>query len=137
MIEEARDREVYDRLIVHDLNVPMLQIEDSSADLVVALGFCEFLAEPELLLGEISRILAVGGELFLSFQEHWPDRPAEAPRTSRSGSVVHKAYTMQEVSEMLEVQPFSVEKLVSETGYVSRSGFACPYVFVHAVRESG
>jgi predicted TPR repeat methyltransferase len=137
MIEEARIREVYDRLIVHDLNVPLVQIEDSSADLVVALGFCEFLAEPELLLGEISRVLSVGGELFLSFQEFWPDRPTAAPRTTRSGSVLHKAYTVLEVSEMLEVQPLSTKKLVSETGYVSGSGFACPYVFVHAVREPG
>jgi predicted TPR repeat methyltransferase len=137
MIEEARIREVYDRLIVHDLNAPLVQIEDSSADLVVALGFCEFLSEPELLLGEISRTLAVGGVLLLSFQEYWPDRPAEAPRTTRSGSVLHKAYTSLEVSEMLKAQPYSVKKLVSETGYVSGSGFACPYVFVCAVRQSG
>ena len=137
MIDRARARGIYDRLIVHDLDEPLEQLDDASAELVVALGFCEFLADTERLLDDVARILSVRGELLISFQEHRPDQPGQAPRTSRSGSIVHHACTAAEVSELITNTPLAIRTLHSETGYVSASGFHCPYLLVHALRQPG
>jgi len=136
MIIEARGSGAYDELFVHDLNLPVPQVEDASVQLGVALGFVEFLSEPSAFLAEASRVLAPGGTLVMSFQEFWPERADLAPRSTRSGAVQHHAYSATEITAMVQSQPFSLRSVESTTGYVSGAGFACPYVMVCATREA-
>ena len=137
MIAEARGSGAYNELYVHDLNLPVSQIADASVEFVVALGFAEFLSEPAAFLAEAARVLAPGGTLLVSFQEYWPERATLAPRSTRSGVVTHHAYSVTEVAALVLSQPFSLQSTESTTGYVSGSGFACPYVMVRATRETG
>jgi len=136
MVNEARASGAYDELFVHDLNSPISQIRDTSVQLAVALGFSEFLAEPAAFLAEAARVLVPGGTLVISFQEFRPERAALAPRSTRNGVVMHRAYSVSEVEALLLSQPFTLHSIESTTGYVSASGFACPYVMVRAVREA-
>jgi predicted TPR repeat methyltransferase len=137
MVAEARGSGAYDDLFVHDLNLPVPQIRDASVQLAVALGFAEFLNDPALFIAEAARVLAPGGTLLISFQEFWPEREVLAPRYTRSGVVPHNAYSAPEVAAMLKLQPFSLESLESTTGYVSGTGFACPYLMARATRQAG
>jgi len=133
MIEKAIHRGVYDQTYVHDLDTE-LDFQDDSFDLVTALGFMEFLIDPVKTLSEINRILKPGAVALISFQEFWPDKPDLAPRTTRSNDeVFHHAYSYDEVISMMSVSGLILESAESETGYTSRSGFACPYVFCKVV----
>lgn len=136
MVEQARRSGQYDELFVHDLNLPFPQMHDASVQLVVALGFAEFLTEPAAFLSETARVLAPGGTLLISFQEYWPEREALAPRSTRSGVVTHHAQTQAEVAALIRSQPFALEFTESIVGYVSGSGFACPYVMARARRQA-
>jgi predicted TPR repeat methyltransferase len=136
MVTEARRSNMYDELFVHDLNLPVPQIDDASVQLVVALGFAEFLTDPASFLAEAARVLAPAGTLVMSFQEHWPEREGLAPRTTRSGVVTHHAYTAAEVAALVRSQRLCLQSIESVTGYVSGSGFACPYLMVRATREA-
>jgi len=127
-------RHCYDLLQVADLNALLPMISDRSHDLVVALGMIEFVADPVALLRDVARVLERGGRLLASFQEHWPERPEDAPRETHSGEVVHHAYSMEEISSMLVESGLEAQHRESLIGYVSGTGFACPYVFVTATR---
>jgi len=135
MIREAKLSAAYDELALHDLNSALPSVGTASIQLAVALGFAEFLDDPRSFLSETARLLAPGGTLLISFQEFWPDRPRLAPRTTRTGVVLHHAYSLAEVSALLHEQPFIVNRFESVTGYVS-AGFAYPYILASAVRRS-
>ena len=132
MVAVARAGGGYNELHVADLNLLFEPHITGTFELAVALGFAEFLSNPRQLLREIGRIVVPGGVLLISFQEHWQDRPSLAPRVTRSGVVEHRAYTMPEVRNMLCEAGFATHQIESRTGYVSRSGFACPYLFAFA-----
>jgi predicted TPR repeat methyltransferase len=134
MLERARDLGVYDAIVRHDLNGPLPWIGPRSLDLVVALGFSEFLDHPADLVAEAARILVPGGVLLISFQQHRPDAPERAPRVTSGGGIRHHAYTLGEVRTMLEEAGLTVDLIEAMTGYVSRSGFVHPYLMVVASR---
>jgi len=137
MIKYAQAANVYDELLVRDLNSPFPEVATASIQLAVALGFSEFLDEPSLFLAETSRVLEPGGTLLISFQEHWPDKAALAPRSTRSGVVAHHAYSILEVEAFIRSHSLELESIESITGYVSGSGFACPYVVARAKKPHG
>ena len=132
MIELAEKKNIYDQLIVQDLNFSLSAIQLETVDLMVGFGFSEFLEQPIKLLQNLSELLSLEGRVFLSFQEYWPDNATLAPRTTHSGKVTHHAYSKSEVLEMFLKAGFSVNKIESVVGYVSNSGFKCPYLFVDA-----
>lgn len=131
MIELADERDCYDVTLVHDLNTE-LKLEENDADLVVALGFMEFVRDPVQTLREIRRLLTPGGPAYISFQEYRPETPELAPRTTRSGDVIHHAYTLGETHQMITDASMLVVNSSCEIGYTSGSGFSCPYVFCTA-----
>lgn len=135
MIEQARSSLAYDVAHVHDLNLPIPQIENASIDLAMALGFAEFLEHPEHLLAEVERVLTPGGSLVMSFQEFWPAQPTLAPRFTHSGTVKHHAHTPDEVRALFHSHGLDVTSVEPLIGYVSGSGFACPYLMVHAKKR--
>ena len=128
MIKLADKRGCYGEVLVRDLN-EALAFSDDSFDLVVALGFMEFLEDPISTLKEVNRVLKPGGTALVSFQEHWLDKPELAPRTTRSGVVSHHAYTIEESIDLLKTSGMEVISAISEIGYTSSAGFSCPYVF--------
>ncbi|HSH78912.1 MAG TPA: methyltransferase domain-containing protein [Herpetosiphonaceae bacterium] len=134
MVAIARTKQLYDHLYVHNLDQPLHFLPSNYFNLVIAVGCFEFLQSPHRCLEEIYRVLQRHGELFISFQHHIPGNP-QAPRTTYSGSV-HLAYTQAEVHAMLQERGFHVTVLETCTGYTSKSGFACPYIFVRC-RKSG
>jgi predicted TPR repeat methyltransferase len=136
MIAEAQRGGSYDDLFVHDLNLPVTHVADGSVNLVVALGFVEFLDNPATYLAEVSRVLAPSGEFVVSFQEYWPERAKLAPKLTRSGEVVHTAYSHSEVEAFFRTSALAVRSMESTTAYVSRSGFACTYLMVQGAKAA-
>ena len=134
MVAAAKQKDIYNELYVADLEQPLAVSSEPRFDLAVALGFLEFLVEPAKLLVQVWRAMCPQGVLFASFQQHWPERPELAPRRTRSGVVPHHAYTDQEVVAMLTEAGFAVDNVDSKVGYVSRSGFSCPYLFCRCKR---
>ena len=136
MVKEARGTGLYAEVHRHDLNAPLPSIPDGCAQLAVALGFAEFLHRPDSFLTEAARILAPAGTLLMSFQEYRPDQPSLAPRQSMSGDVSYRAYSVDEIRSLFLSSAFALRSAEPITGYVTRSGFACPYVMVCATRKA-
>ena len=134
MVAIARTKQLYDHLYVHDLDQPLHFLPSNDFNMVIALGCFEFLQSPDRCLEEIYRVLQHHAELFISFQQDIPGNP-QAPRTTYSGSVQLRAYTPAEVHAMLHERGFHVTVLETCTGYTSKSGFACPYIFVRCYKS--
>lgn len=129
MIRAAQEANLYEQLYLHDLDQPMGFLSSAQFDLVLALGFSEFLVQPQVCLSEIQRLLKQHGQLFISFQEHIPADP-QAPRSARNGAVAYNAYTQAEVRRLLQQHNLMIMTQVSVTGYISEFDDACPYLLV-------
>ena len=129
MIRSAQKRNLYEKLYMGNLDQGLSFIGNNSFDLVLALGCLEFLYNIEFCLDEIRRVIVPGGEIYGSFQLFEPGDKI-ALRQTRSGSVIHHAYSKGEVLEMLEERGFSLRKMESCTGYTG--GYPCPYLMVVA-----
>ncbi len=134
MVAIARTKQLYDHLYVYDLDQSLHFLPSNHFNFVIALGCFEFLQSPNGCLQEIARVLQGHGELFISFQRHIPGDP-HAPQTTYSGNVQLHAYTEAAVHAMLQDHGFRVTVLEMLTGYTSKSGFACPYIFVRCYKS--
>ena len=136
MIEQARESGVYDKLIVHDLNEPIRPHLNPEFDLIVGLGFSEFLKHPPDLLKCLSGLLSKQGVAMFSFQEYLPSDPKRAPRTTRSGEVIHNAYSRNEVEMMFHDAGLHLLNLERIVGYQGGGGFLCLYLMAIASRTT-
>lgn len=135
MIVEAESSQIYEATYLHDLNYSLSFLVADSFDLVIALGFIEFLENAIECLAEISRLLKPKGNAILSFQYHEPDR-ADAPRITRSDKVNHYAYTKSEIKKMLAQCGLQIELLDEVIGYTTNTGYACPYIMVQSIKPT-
>ncbi|EHR5999640.1 methyltransferase domain-containing protein [Vibrio parahaemolyticus] len=129
MVDKARQTNLYQSVAVHNLDEPFSPLFEQTFDLITALGFTEFLAEPQQLLECISRKLSANGRCFISFQHHDPDGQ-DLPRNTYSGSVVHTAYTESEVEQLCQQAGLEVVSLENVIGYVSGVGYVCRYLML-------
>ncbi|EGR2722635.1 class I SAM-dependent methyltransferase [Vibrio parahaemolyticus] len=129
MVDKARQTNLYQSVAVHNLDEPFSPLFEQTFDLITALGFTEFLAEPQQLLECISRKLTVNGRCFISFQYQDPDGQ-DLPRNTYSGSVVHTAYTESEVEQLCQQAGLEVVSLENVIGYVSGVGYVCRYLML-------
>ncbi|TOI32211.1 methyltransferase [Vibrio parahaemolyticus] len=129
MVDKARQTNLYQSVSVHNLDEPFSPLFEQTFDLITALGFTEFLAEPQQLLECISRKLTVNGRCFISFQYHDPDGQ-DVPRNTYSRSVVHTAYTESEVEQLCQQAGLEVVSLENVIGYVSGVGYVCRYLML-------
>ncbi|EGQ8507932.1 methyltransferase [Vibrio parahaemolyticus] len=129
MVDKARQTNLYQSVAVHNLDEPFSPLFEQTFDLITALGFTEFLAEPQQLLECISRKLSANGRCFISFQYHDPDGQY-LPRNTYSGSVVHTAYTESEVEQLCLQAGLEVVFLENVIGYVSGVGYVCRYLML-------
>ncbi|EGR2769535.1 class I SAM-dependent methyltransferase [Vibrio parahaemolyticus] len=129
MVDKARQTNLYQSVAVHNLDEPFSPLFEQTFDLITALGFTEFLAEPQQLLECISRKLTVNGRCFISFQYHDLDGQ-DLPRNTYSGSVVHTAYTESEVEQLCQQAGLEVVSLENVIGYVSGVGYVCRYLML-------
>ncbi|TOH92635.1 methyltransferase [Vibrio parahaemolyticus] len=129
MVDKARQTNLYQSVAVHNLDEPFSPLFEQTFDLITALGFTEFLAEPQQLLECISRKLTVNGRCFISFQYYDPDGQ-DLPRNTYSGSVVHTAYTESEVEQLCQQAGLEVVSLENVIGYVSGVGYVCRYLML-------
>ncbi|MDF4886306.1 class I SAM-dependent methyltransferase, partial [Vibrio parahaemolyticus] len=129
MVDKARQTNLYQSVAVHNLDEPFSPLFEQTFDLITALGFTEFLAEPQQLLECISRKLTANGRCFISFQYHDPDGQ-DLPRNTYSGSVVHTAYTESEVEQLCQQAGLEVVSLENVIGYVSGVGYVCRYLML-------
>ncbi|TNZ67537.1 methyltransferase [Vibrio parahaemolyticus] len=129
MVDKARQTNLYQSVAVHNLDEPFSPLFEQTFDLITALGFTEFLAEPQQLLECISRKLSANGRCFISFQYHDP-YGQDLPRNTYSGSVVHTAYTESEVEQLCQQAGLEVVSLENVIGYVSGVGYVCRYLML-------
>ncbi|ELA9082538.1 MULTISPECIES: class I SAM-dependent DNA methyltransferase [Vibrio] len=129
MVDKARQTNLYQSVAVHNLDEPFSPLFEQIFDLITALGFTEFLAEPQQLLECISHKLTANGRCFISFQYHDSDGQ-DLHRNTYSGSVVHKAYTESEVEQLCQQAGLEVVSLENVIGYVSGVGYVCRYLML-------
>ncbi len=129
MVSKARQTNLYQSVAVHNLDEAFSPLFEQSFDLITALGFTEFLTQPQQLLNCIASKLNASGRCFISFQYHDPDGH-DLPRNTYSGTVVHTAYTESEVEILCQQAGLEVVSLENVIGYVSGAGYICRYLML-------
>ncbi|CAH1210575.1 Methyltransferase [Vibrio harveyi] len=135
MVNKARETNLYQSVNVHDLDQPFSPLFNQTFDIITALGFTEFLTNPESLLQCIAELLNADGRCFISFQCHDPDGK-DLPRNTYSGTVVHTAYTENEVREFSQNTGLKVVSLENLVGYTSGAGYICRYLLLELRKPS-
>ncbi|BFN30820.1 class I SAM-dependent methyltransferase [Vibrio harveyi] len=135
MVNKARETNLYQSVNVHDLDQPFSPLFNQTFDIITALGFTEFLTNPQSLLQCIAELLNADGRCFISFQCHDPDGK-DLPRNTYSGTVVHTAYTENEVREFSQNAGLKVVSLENLVGYTSGAGYICRYLLLELRKPS-
>ncbi|WP_447400255.1 class I SAM-dependent DNA methyltransferase [Vibrio harveyi] len=135
MVNKARETNLYQSVNVHDLDQPFSPLFNQTFDIITALGFTEFLVDPQSLLQCIAELLNADGRCFISFQCHDPDGK-DLPRNTYSGTVVHTAYTENEVREFSQNTGLKVVSLENLVGYTSGAGYICRYLLLELRKPS-
>ncbi|ELI0636165.1 class I SAM-dependent methyltransferase [Vibrio harveyi] len=135
MVNKARETNLYQSVNVHDLDQPFSPLFNQTFDIITALGFTEFLTNPQSLLQCIAELLNADGRCFISFQCHDPDGK-DLPRNTYSGTVVHTAYTENEVREFSQNTGLKVVSLENLVGYTSGAGYICRYLLLELRKPS-
>ncbi|MFN1582051.1 class I SAM-dependent DNA methyltransferase [Vibrio rotiferianus] len=135
MVDKARETNLYQSVNVHNLDQPFSPIFNQTFDIITALGFTEFLTNPQSLLQCIANKLNADGRCFISFQCHDPDGK-DLPRNTYSGTVVHTAYTESEVLEFSQNAGLEVVSLENLVGYTSGAGYVCRYLLLELRKPS-
>ncbi len=135
MVNKARETNLYQSVNVHDLDQPFSPLFNQTFDIITALGFTEFLVDPQSLLQCIAELLNADGRCFISFQCHDPDGK-DLPRNTYSGTVVHTAYTENEVREFSQNAGLKVVSLENLVGYTSGAGYICRYLVLELRKPS-
>ncbi|WP_050940606.1 class I SAM-dependent DNA methyltransferase [Vibrio harveyi] len=135
MVNKARETNLYQSVNVHDLDQPFSPLFNQTFDIITALGFTEFLVDPQSLLQCIAELLNADGRCFISFQCHDPDGKY-LPRNTYSGTVVHTAYTENEVREFSQNAGLKVVSLENLVGYTSGAGYVCRYLLLELRKPS-
>lgn len=133
-LELARTSNRYDRLYARDLTKPLPDISSESFDLVIAISFLDFLTEAEVgtCLSECHRVLKPNGTLWASFRRfEWEDE-GSPPRVVSVNGIHLIAYSAGEILNMLQRAGLYLIGLDALTGYITRTGFPCPYYVVRA-----
>jgi len=133
MAAEARQTGLYEKVMVHDLSQPLTFLESGRFDLAIAFGCIEFVLMPQICLNELSRLLRPNGLFMMSFQL-FVDGRSDAPRTMRSGKVIHHAYSREEISRMIQVAGLEMDFVEELTGYTG--GAPCPYLMVRGRKST-
>ncbi|AMF96890.1 class I SAM-dependent DNA methyltransferase [Vibrio harveyi] len=135
MVNKARETNLYQSVNVHDLDQPFSPLFNQTFDIITALGFTEFLVDPQSLLQCIAELLNADGRCFISFQCHDPDGK-DLPRNTYSSTVVHTAYTENEVREFSQNAGLKVVSLENLVGYTSGAGYVCRYLLLELRKPS-
>ncbi|CAH1532436.1 Methyltransferase [Vibrio harveyi] len=135
MVNKARETNLYQSVNVHDLDQPFSPLFNQTFDIITALGFTEFLVDPQSLLQCIAELLNADGRCFISFQCHDPDGK-DLPRNTYSGTVVHTAYTENEVREFSQNAGLKVVSIENLVGYTSGAGYVCRYLLLELRKPS-
>jgi len=118
MLEVARRKNIYDALIKWDLNQGFNEPSTLYFDLILAIGFSEFLKEPAAFLTDTRRLLQIGGELLMSFESDVHGKKTtliELP----FGRLIRKAYSKLAVEQLMHDAGFALESLEHIDAYVS------------------
>jgi len=132
MIEAAKATRLYKALYCQSLDVGLTFSKAKSYDMVIALGCLEFVNNIDFCLSDVSRVCTRGGYFYATFQ-HFEEKNRYAPRQTRSGDVIHFAYSTTEVLTKLSESNLHVLSLKEMIGYTG--GFPCPYIFVVAQKQ--
>jgi ubiquinone/menaquinone biosynthesis C-methylase UbiE len=68
MLKIARQKKLYDSLARIDLSGGFAEPKSMQFDIILAIGFMEFIENPILLLKDIKRLLKIGGDVLLTFE---------------------------------------------------------------------
>ncbi len=134
MVDKARQTNAYQSVAVHNLDEPFSPLFEQTFDLITALGFTEFLSQPQQLLQCIANTLSMDGRCFISFQFHDPDGQ-DLPRNTYSGTVVHTGYTESEVEQFCQQAGLAIVSLENVIGYVSGVGYVCRYLMLELKKQ--
>jgi SAM-dependent methyltransferase len=132
MLEHARATNRYETLHTHDLHNALPDISSDTFDLVVAFGCLELLSDIGVCLSECRRVLKVNGTLWASFRRFEAEDEGSPPRQMSVGGINFTGYSAGQILHTMSYLDMRVSALDAVIGYITGTGFACPYYVLRA-----
>jgi predicted TPR repeat methyltransferase len=132
MLERARATNSYESFYARDLNNEVPDIPSGIFDLVVAFGFFDLLSDVRVCLSECRRVLKVNGTLWASFRRFEADDEGSPPRHVSVEGIVTTGHSAGEILQMMRFLTMRVIALDAVVGYITRTGFDCPFYVLRA-----
>lgn len=132
MIFASTKANIYEALYHQSLDSPLSFAHDNEFDQIITLGCLEFVSEIDLCLSEISRVLKKMGHCYLTFQAYDLNDPL-APRQTRSGDLIHFAYSEKEIFTKLNHVNLEIISIDKKIAY--NANYPCPYFFIIATKK--
>ena len=132
MLEQARSTERYHKLHTHDLANPFPEGPSANFDLVIAFSCLDYLTDVNACLSECHRVLKPNGTLWASFRRFEAEDEGSPPRHVSVEGINVTGYSAGEIIHIVQGAHMYLIGIEALTGYISRTGFPCPYYVVRA-----
>jgi predicted TPR repeat methyltransferase len=132
MLEQSRAGNRYHKLYAHDLSKPLPDISAGSFDLVIAMSFLDYLPDVGACFSECHRVLKPNGTLWASVRRFEAEDEGSPPRHVSVQGIHVTGYSAGEMLYMISRAGLYVIGMEAVTGYITRSGFPCPYHVIRA-----
>lgn len=135
MLAHANKLEIFEGLYQADLSKGVPILENQVFDLILGFGFMEFISSPVTVLNDISRLLAPGGEAFISFEETGSENMTSGKLDDTFGFIKYH-YDFETIKGFVKECQLTIISNRKGIGYTSpTTRIDVPYVFLRLKRS--
>lgn len=119
MIEELRKTGTYQETVLWDLAKGLPFIREGAFDMMLAIGFLEFIAEPASLFAGMAQSLKPAGQCFASFEVFDDKKDASKIAENAKAGFPRYLYDMSDIEALVKSSGLRIVSYEKLTAYVS------------------
>lgn len=119
MIDELKKTGVYDDAQVWDLSLGLPFVKKDAFDIVLAIGFLEFLKQPKILLSGVSFSMKSAGQCLASFEVYDMKKHASRIVDNPGAGFPRYLYNLEDIDSLAKASNLRINSCENITAYIS------------------
>jgi len=119
MIDELKKAGAYDEARVWDLSMGLPFVKKDAFDIVLAIGFLEFIKQPELLLTGVSSCLKSSGQCLASFEVYDRNKYSSRIVDNPGAGFPRYLYDLEDIDSLAKASGLRINSCENITAYIS------------------